>query len=539
MNVLPIVIRELRVASRGARLYRVRFWTAVAAIACGSYLMLWLNSLTAAAARGSLVLASLTGAGLLYCAILAWNAADCVSREKREGTLGLLFLTDLRGFDVVLGKLCANALQSLYGLIAAFPVAACVLVLGGVALQELWRVLLALLNAFFFSHAAGLLVSTFSRDQRRATGGTIALLAAFLLGPPALAAWLRYQGFASGGLWVEWFSPAYACTRVNLTGAGVAGFWPSLLLVQLCAWLFLSVASTALPHCWQERSRRTGLPGGARFGRWCFGSPSFRARLRQRLLDINPFLWLVSRNRLGSILVWAILALVLCAWSGLVAAHGLANSLDLFVLVIFVNHSVIKFWMVSESCAHLGESRRNGALELLLACTPFSVADILRGQWQGLRRRFFAPLLAVLLFDALLIALSLALAFSGSAVLGLHFVAIAITAMILLVADFIAIGWVGMWRAMWEKRPRLAVLQTILRVMVVPTALVSLTLVGVPAADRLGTALIFWPLCGLGFDVVFAATARLKLLTEFRAQTAVPPDIPLGLLGELGQLLGK
>ena len=30
------------------------------------------------------------------------NTADSLSAEKREGTLGLLFLTDLRGYDVVL-----------------------------------------------------------------------------------------------------------------------------------------------------------------------------------------------------------------------------------------------------------------------------------------------------------------------------------------------------------------------------------------------------------------------------------------------------
>ena len=30
--------------------------------------------------------------------------ADCISQERREGTLGLLFLTDLRGPDVALGN---------------------------------------------------------------------------------------------------------------------------------------------------------------------------------------------------------------------------------------------------------------------------------------------------------------------------------------------------------------------------------------------------------------------------------------------------
>lgn len=50
--------------------------------------------------------------------------ADCLSEEKRDGTLGPLFLTDLRGYDVVLGKLVATALPVFYSLVAAIPVLA-------------------------------------------------------------------------------------------------------------------------------------------------------------------------------------------------------------------------------------------------------------------------------------------------------------------------------------------------------------------------------------------------------------------------------
>ena len=48
----------------------------------------------------------LTGTAVLYCLLSGVRStADCLSVEKREGTLGLLFLTDLKGYDVVLGKL--------------------------------------------------------------------------------------------------------------------------------------------------------------------------------------------------------------------------------------------------------------------------------------------------------------------------------------------------------------------------------------------------------------------------------------------------
>ena len=75
--------------------------------------------------------------------------ADCLSEEKREGTLGLLFLTDLKGYDVVLGKFIARSLPALYGLLALLPLIGIPLLLGGVTGSEFWRMALALVNALF------------------------------------------------------------------------------------------------------------------------------------------------------------------------------------------------------------------------------------------------------------------------------------------------------------------------------------------------------------------------------------------------------
>ena len=59
--------------------------------------------------------------------------SDCVSEEKRDGTLGLLFLTDLRGYDVVSGKLLASSLRGFYALLAVLPVLGLPLLLEGSA----------------------------------------------------------------------------------------------------------------------------------------------------------------------------------------------------------------------------------------------------------------------------------------------------------------------------------------------------------------------------------------------------------------------
>src|SRR5512135_3102902 len=132
MTFLPIVGRELRVASRRGATYWTRALAVLAALGGG----IWVYALTykdAPKDTGKILFVALTVLANLY-ALLAGlrTTADCLSEEKREGTLGLLFLTDLKGYDIVLGKLAATSLSAFYALLAIFPVMGCSLMMGGV-----------------------------------------------------------------------------------------------------------------------------------------------------------------------------------------------------------------------------------------------------------------------------------------------------------------------------------------------------------------------------------------------------------------------
>ena len=98
--------------------------------------------------------------------------ADCLSREKRGGTLGLLFLTDLRGYDVVAGKLVSRTASSACCLLAALPTLGIALFLRGVTGSDYFRMILALLNGLFFSAALGMFVSALCRHERSALSAT-------------------------------------------------------------------------------------------------------------------------------------------------------------------------------------------------------------------------------------------------------------------------------------------------------------------------------------------------------------------------------
>src|SRR6185436_15739303 len=104
MTFLPIVQRELSLASRRAGTYWTRFWAA--ALVGGITLAMIMGNRGTNVRIGQIMFSILTVIGFGYALLGGVRfTADCLSEEKREGTLGLLFLTDLRGYDVVLGKL--------------------------------------------------------------------------------------------------------------------------------------------------------------------------------------------------------------------------------------------------------------------------------------------------------------------------------------------------------------------------------------------------------------------------------------------------
>src|SRR5438552_11191950 len=126
MTFLPIVERELRLKARRPRTYGFRcgMVLAFALISFGILAVDW-SAGQNPTVMGQHLFWTLSGLGFA-CALLAGPVvtADCLSEEKREGTLGLLLLTNLKGHDVVLGKLFATSLPVFYSFVAGVPLLA-------------------------------------------------------------------------------------------------------------------------------------------------------------------------------------------------------------------------------------------------------------------------------------------------------------------------------------------------------------------------------------------------------------------------------
>ena len=268
MTFLPIVERELRVASRRKGTYWSRIGAAGIAVAILAA-VLWFSRLIGGnfgfrAQLGPILFGIFSWLSFAFvCVTGIFLTADSVSEEKREGTLGLLFLTDLRGYDVVLGKLSSHSLVATYGLLAALPVIGIAFLVGGVTGGEFWRLVLLLFNTLFFCLAAGVLVSTISRDGQRAMSGAALLCGLFIILFPAidwaLAGWnsARFQPILSLA------SPWYGMKEAR--ALGVSDFWASLLVVHVIAWRFWRWRRSS-PRAAGRSRRRRRLPGRARAG---------------------------------------------------------------------------------------------------------------------------------------------------------------------------------------------------------------------------------------------------------------------------------
>src|SRR5215831_14795912 len=183
MRFLSIAERELRAASRNKATHRIRWVTASVFFGVLIWLMWVFNGL-----RAPQVFDIFTGGTLCYCILIGTaGTADCLSSERREGTLGLLFLTNLNGPEIIAGKLCSSALSAAYGLLAIFPLMALQLLIGGITLDHLSRTMLSLVVAIFFSIAAGFLASSLCLKQFTAIAWAFAIALFFSGGLVAIA----------------------------------------------------------------------------------------------------------------------------------------------------------------------------------------------------------------------------------------------------------------------------------------------------------------------------------------------------------------
>ena len=506
MNFLPIVHREMLAAARKPMTYYSRCLTGLVAFATGlGFVFAGYNRVMTATSAGQEAFGLLAaGAYFLMAAQGILLTCDCLSFEKREGTLGLLFLTDLNGFDIVAGKLAGQTSRSLYCLMAAFPAFGFCILLGGVGLGDLVIVTLGLLNTLFFFATLGVLISVCVWRERTAIAyGGLAVLVLGILVPTlgtllncaAFLVWLPVGAFYAAPSMISGFgSPPNAAL--------------SLLVPHALGWLFVGAASWRVRRSWIPAAKvRPSRPAAA-------------PRNTESPLDVSAP-WITDpANPLS---ITALLA-VICAVALAAALFG-PRWMYVWVMpgTILLLHSVLKYQAASQAGRMLAGKRRSGELEILLT-TPYDEDDILRGCFYQLIRSLYWPTLFALGVDLTLVILGCWKPWFGAGLMWAFLVAVEV---VWLLVNLFSLSWVGLFQGIRLGNPARAAGRAIFNVVLLPWALgiCAAGLAAVLAPGNTGPEILF-PVAvvfagSLAFcNFFFAGSAINELRDGFRPWAA-------------------
>ena len=484
MTFLPIALRELLVASRRPATFRIRWITATGGAM--ATLLYWLTH--AGNPSGSQLLAWLANAAF-FCSVLAgvFLTSDCLSEERRDGTLGLLYLSGLGGIEVVAGKLLITGLNALLALLALLPIMAFAWLLGGVAPGEFWRAAISLINTFWVSLTIGLFTSSFHRGQRQALGSAFGVILFWILGLGGLFLVLHPSHTHPALEWAAGVSPAVSFLRApdSVYRSDPGLFWSTLLLSHTSGWVFFAAASMALwqvplaPTATSKTDPSISQPLESVFNRLRMGKAS--RPLSPPLLDENPLLALLMARQSGDTWIWLLVALTLLVSSSnllfngpaaspfglsfFVAAGMNAGFLNLLITILLASTKALYAW---HACDFFATSRRQQALEAILT-TPISDRALLAGIHKAQRKKFVLPF-TVLAIGLTMVALfqfaTGASRFSRVDYLGAWFYA-----MITLPLDLGALSWLGILLSLRDRRPEWAFAKTVGLVILLPAIL--------------------------------------------------------------------
>jgi len=342
MTFLPVIDRELRAEARSPYHHWLRLTGAGAVLV---YFVAVAQGFDGPSSfLGRQLFGALASASILLTLVLTPQlTADCLSREKREGTLGLLLLTPLTSSEIVVGKSVVHLLRALTVLTALAPLFVVPMLMGGVQAWEVSAALLGNLAAAMLGLAAGLLASSSSSEWMRAF-----VLAEFLALAMAVIAFPL--GLIFGRL-----------------GGPVIG---SAVLVGLATgnlWLVILSVSWRLKGNWQRELVAPPQP------RWTltFADSQFLGRVfrwnKGRTLDRNPIAWLQEYSWTARLTKWGWL---------LLAIFG----------QVFGSRNLMWVLIAAIAFAAVGSFRRElqaGSLELLLV-TPVREHQLITGRLWGL-----------------------------------------------------------------------------------------------------------------------------------------------------------
>lgn len=389
----PVFQREMRAQSRTTRPWRLRLWVAVAAMGGLAWLGWRSPEMFVGSGQPAFLALNLGAVGVL-AVIGPLLTHDLLSRERREGTLGLLCSTPLTSREMVLGKVAAAVIQALGAWLAMAPLLLLPILQGGVSQAEMVATFALQGAVTVCGLGAGLASSAWNRQAGWSLVAAYALLGvvgisvmipvgvviAFMTGPPGaggmytLAAVLVVAATAltSGFYHLAAQEADHTWNRIQYLGEtadetlmdlGVVSTTPTAEQAEprsQSGERFSSLpsdAETLAPAACDMSSGNVPKPPGN--GDWW---AEWRRSKANRMRESDPWRWAVSRRRDPA---WQVSWILLAAY--------------LWWLGIGINRNPptwpewsIPLLLCLRLPRLLREERRNGMLEVLATCPNLS-----------------------------------------------------------------------------------------------------------------------------------------------------------------------
>ncbi len=397
MTVLPVIARELRASARQPFTYYLRV-LGVTALLVASLLFGFHLGFVPAFGRELFQALHCTLLGAIWV-LVPMLTADCISRERREGTLGLLFLTPLKGTDIVVAKGLVHGLRAMTLWVAVLPVLTVPFLMGGVSWADAALSVTVNANAMCCALAAGLLASAWSKVWLRAMMWAGMLAFVFFLLLATEAGWFLLQALSAKQPGRIEISAERAMATGFLVLTSLGGGWlfrwggvnqitlalAQTTLVSLVVLVAAVLAAGArIRHSWQE------APLSPRQVRWqqAFCTPvlwvAFFRRWMRRRLERNPIGWLEQRTWSGRLVTWGWFAVLVSIYSvALTDPYFRPDPNDLQETMAWL----LAGSMALSATGSFRRERENGMLELLLV-SPLGENQIISGRLGGLWSQF-------------------------------------------------------------------------------------------------------------------------------------------------------
>lgn len=465
----PIFLRELLILPRRTRHYVTRavylgsLW--VLALTAWQALVGWQNAATLGdQARFSLLLFQVLTFVQLALVLFfpALSAASSITTEKDRRTFVLLLLTDLRNYEIVLGKLFGSLLQMLLLLAGAVPLLTMLLLLGGVDGWQVVEAVVIMLATAVASSSLGTLVAVWREKTFQTLALTFLFLVLYLclvhalgLVADVVSPLVGYGGPVTPSVefWQQRLEPFLALHAVLEPPMGEAPLLPvayGFALSMAALSVMLNLISLWGLRVWNPSGEpiiRRELPGGIDESEDAARRAAAHAAPGAvREVGENPILWREIKTRAYGrrpLLVkfaYFLVLILICYYNLLPILRGelLGNWAAAFVLV---PASVLSLLLVTaQATTAITSERDTGSLDLLLV-TDLTANEFIFGKLGGIcyntKEFLLPPLILTVIYgmygylatppelgrnleSALCLGLGLVVLFVFSLVMGIH-----------------------------------------------------------------------------------------------------------------------